>query len=290
MKSWRAIAFAPSEPDRVYAGTSAFFSAGTFDDRMPAAGIYVSQDGGASWEAANDTLSQDANVTDLVVHPQDPRLVYAASGNKGLLKTSNGGSSWQLINPPTRGGDPVALSVSMHPSKPDWIYLGLASGGLYRSRDSGGSWELASAGLNPEASITDILFDPAHPDVIYLSDVLSGVYRSEDSGDTWISINQELRTRAVNKLAFSADGAHLYAATEGEGVYRLDIFGTPPRSTPPTETPSEELTPSPIPPAEEPEVSTSPTATPSGGTSGVCGSAITLPLSLFLLIWSRRRR
>jgi len=30
--SWRAIAFAPSDPSVVYAGTSAFFSAGTFDD------------------------------------------------------------------------------------------------------------------------------------------------------------------------------------------------------------------------------------------------------------------
>jgi len=77
--------------------------------------------------------------------------------------------------------------------------------------------------MNPEASVSDIVFDPTDPQVMFASDRQSGVYRSSNEGTTWIAINKGLRTRAVNALAISADGTTLYAATEGEGVFRLDL-------------------------------------------------------------------
>jgi hypothetical protein len=55
-------------------------------------------------------------------------------------------------------------------------------------------------------------------------DMTAGVvYRSTDGGNTWQPINDGLRMRTVNQLALTPDGASLYAATEGEGVYRLEI-------------------------------------------------------------------
>ncbi len=41
------------------------------------------------------------------------------------------------------------------------------------------------------------------------------------NGNTWHIINKGLSTRAVTKLAISADGKVLYASTSGEGVFRL---------------------------------------------------------------------
>ena len=220
--SWRAIAYAPSDPATVYAGTSAFFSAGTFDDRMAASGIYVSHDGGATWHQANDAHSNDANVTALAVSSDDPHVVYAATGNRGLLKSSDGGESWRAINQGLRGS-PTALSVAVNPADPRIVYAGLSRGGLYRSTDGGTTWRLSAAGMNPEASVSDIVFHPDDPQVMYASDRHSGVYRSTDGGSTWAAINSGLRTRAVNALAISTDGTILYAATEGEGVFRLDL-------------------------------------------------------------------
>ncbi len=229
--SWRAIVFAPSDPTMVYAGTSAFYSAGTFDDRMSAGGIYVSHDGGSTWREANDAASQDANVTALAVDLGNPQIVYAATGNHGLLKTADGGGSWMIINEGLPG-EPAALSVAVHPSEPGVVFAGLAHAGLYRSADGGTTWQPASAGLNPESKVSDIIFDPADAQVMYLADCFSGVYRSTDGGATWVSVNVGLRTRAVNALAISSDGGHLYAATEGEGVYRLDLSGQPPETAP----------------------------------------------------------
>ena len=224
---WRVIAFAPSDPRTVYAGTSAFFSAGVFDGAMPAAGVYVSRDGGETWDPANDAVSATANVADLAIDPRNAQVVYAAAANHGLLKSSSGGTGWATVDlgPGVSAG---ALSVAVHPSEPGVLYAGLAHGGLYRSEDNGSSWQLSMAGMPAEPRLTDIVFDPTDPQVLYAADSFSGVYRSSDGGRTWRQINTALRTRAVNSLAISADGRHLYAGTEGEGAFRLDTTGTPP--------------------------------------------------------------
>jgi photosystem II stability/assembly factor-like uncharacterized protein len=322
--SWRAIAFTPSDPEIVYAGTSAFYSAGTFDERLPAAGIYVSHDGGSSWSEANDALSEDANVTSLAVHPGDSRVVYAATGNHGLLKSTDGGESWTAINQGLPGS-PTALSVVVHPQEPDVIYAGLAFAGLYRSQDGGATWLPAAAGLNPEASVSDIVFDPTDPRLMYAADRLSGVYRSSDGGP-WVPTSYGLRTRAVNALAISSDGQHLYAATDGEGVFRLDLSGEPPQPVPtPTPIPPTAVSTStpaatPVPaiptPVEDPSptaLAVAPTSTPMprqptetapaptqqpavtpepapsrGGR--LCGGVAALPLAWVGLIWVSRRR
>lgn len=71
--------------------------------------------------------------------------------------------------------------------------------------------------------MSDLLFDPCNAQIVYLADMMSGVYRSEDGGETWFSISKGLSNRAINVLALSADGQHLYAASEGAGVFRLDL-------------------------------------------------------------------
>lgn len=225
-RGWRAIAFAPSDPTTVYAGTSAFMSAGTFDDQMAAAGIHVSRDRGATWTAANDAVSANANVTALAVDLHDARTVFAATGNHGLLKTVDGGRSWQAINQGLPS-EPVALSVAVHPTVASTVYAGLSGAGLYRSLNGGQTWQALPAGLSPEAAVTDILFDPADAQRMYVADRHGGVFHSTNAGVAWTALNDGLRLRSVNALALSADGRRLYAATEGEGVFRLDLGGDP---------------------------------------------------------------
>ncbi|MHC4703596.1 MAG: WD40/YVTN/BNR-like repeat-containing protein, partial [Planctomycetota bacterium] len=225
---WRVIAFAVSDPATVYAGSAAYYSAGQFDDQKPAAGVYVSHDGGNEWGPANDALSAQANVIDLAVDPRDRQVVYAATGADGLLKSSNGGASWTAINLGVSASTPV-FSVAIDPHNPNVVFAGLGGGGLYCSDEGGTAWRFSMDGLQPEAHITAIAFDPQNAQLMYAADRLSGVYRSTDGGRSWHPINSGLRTRAVNRLAISANGLHLYAATEGEGVYRFDVNGEPPQ-------------------------------------------------------------
>ncbi|MDF1596920.1 MAG: hypothetical protein P1T08_12650 [Acidimicrobiia bacterium] len=222
-----AFAFAPSNPEVAYAGLGAFFTPSYFDDFIPGGGVLRSDDGGRTWQPANDSLSETAHVTGIAVDPNDPARVFASTHNAGLLLSLDGGASWQTVGATT---DLPVVAVAIHPTDPRVVLFG--SRGVHRSTDGGETWTAAAGGVAPESMIVDFVFDPTDPGVVFAADIGSGVYRSTDAGLSWEAINLGLRTRAVNDLAISHDGRHLYAATEGEGIYRLDLDGTPPEAAP----------------------------------------------------------
>jgi photosystem II stability/assembly factor-like uncharacterized protein len=77
--------------------------------------------------------------------------------------------------------------------------------------------------MDPQAAVRAIVIDPINAQILYAADHRTGVYRSIDRGTTWSKVNQGLSTRAVTALSLSADGRFLYAGTDGEGVFRLDL-------------------------------------------------------------------
>ncbi|MFL7813932.1 MAG: WD40/YVTN/BNR-like repeat-containing protein [Anaerolineales bacterium] len=226
---FEVLAFAPSDPRWVYGGTASFISAGVFSPDLPANGIYQSSDGGETWQLSSKGEFSDAHVIDLAIAPEDHEIVYAATANYGILRTLDSGATWEQINQGLvmRQG---ANTVAVHPLDPQIVYAGVGFGGIYRSDNGGDSWRQLPGGLPPEADVSALVIDPTNPDLVYVSDHFSGVYRSLNGGETWVKFSDGLRMRAVNRLALSTDGQHLYAATEGEGVYRIDLNGQPPEA------------------------------------------------------------
>lgn len=204
------IVFAPSEPSTVYASTDL--------------GLYVSNDGGASFLLAN---SVQVSSTAIAVHPSDAKTVYIATSNGELLKTTDGGLSATTIG----AGLPSlpVFNLAIDPSNPVVLFGGGSSyggktgglGGVYRSTDGGLNWVQSSAGIEPNAKISSVVVDPTNGQIVYAADFYSGVYASTDGGGTWHPINEGLDQRSVNTLALSNSGTVLYAGVEGGGVYRL---------------------------------------------------------------------
>lgn len=302
--AFRTFVFAPSNPKVVYAGTTGFLSCGSFDPAFPGLGVYASQDGGRTWARANDASMQEASIAQLAVHPQDERIIFAATYNLGLVTTADGGLTWQPVAPDLFQGKSTT-TIAFSPSNPNLLFAGRYFGGLLSSQDGGATWKPSNAGLNPEATVTDIVFDPQNPQVVYISDLFSGVYRSVDGGKSWRAIHKGLDLRAINALALTSDGQHLYAASEGRGVFRLDINGQPPEAMLlPTPTP---LPPPTLAPVEAPTAVTGQAAAPpaapttaplppvtaapppSGSFSLPCGSSLAL-MGLALTGWVGRRR
>lgn len=215
---WRCFAFAPSDTQTIYAGSGA----GTVENA--GMGIYKSTNGGLIWSAANDATSDTANVAELAVQADNDSVVYAACSNMGLLKTMNGGATWAASAFDTLA-NPRALSVAIDPADANHVLAGMDDAGLYQSFNGGANFSSVPVGLPAEADVMDIAYCPVDANLIYVADRRSGVYRSTDGGGSWIKVNDGLRMRAVNALAFSGDGQVIYAGTEGEGVFRLDGAG-----------------------------------------------------------------
>jgi photosystem II stability/assembly factor-like uncharacterized protein len=218
---FKDAAFAPSNPDVVYAGMA--MNRNAIDQRIdyPSFGVYRSTDNGRTWQAANDATSAAENINALAIDPGNESIVYAGTLKSGVIKTVDGGRTWQKMNNGLRSLDVRAVAVDPH--DPQVVYAGTEGNSVFKSIDGGATWTQASGGMDLQATIRAVVTDPAHPGIVFAGDTRTGVYRSADGGNTWAKMNDGLRTRAVKALAISSDGSYLYAATEGEGVFTVDV-------------------------------------------------------------------
>jgi photosystem II stability/assembly factor-like uncharacterized protein len=201
----------------VYAGTCAFHADLNTDPTTTSYGIYKSTNGGLNWQSANDPQTSDTCVNNLAIDPKHAGTLYAATAAEGLYKTTNGGLSWTQLS-----GLPNDIrAVALRPGNPDVIYVGTQGSGVYVSTNAGSSWSPLLAGMEPNDRIWSIVFDPAHPDTVYAGSFYTGVYQWLPDENRWTHIDLGLRTRSVTDLAISNNGQALYAATYGEGVFRL---------------------------------------------------------------------
>ena len=133
-----AVAFDPSDPTRVYAGTGEGNDARSTTGNIRAAGLLVSDDGGATWSVMPGATFVGVSFYGLVVDPSNSDHLLAATTD-GLYETSDRGATW------SRRREPLTWSVSMHPQVPTNPAAGrevLAAfiDGLFRSTDGGTNW------------------------------------------------------------------------------------------------------------------------------------------------------
>jgi len=152
----------------------------------------------AAWVERGPT-NIGARVSDIVIHPVDTDIIYAAISSGGLLRSEDAGITWTPISDDL----PVLTigAVALDPLDPDIIYLGTGEAnahsfswfgmGLYKSTDAGATWEYK--GLEETRYIARIVVDPMNTDRVWVAGTGSlfgtnperGIYRSLDAGDTW---------------------------------------------------------------------------------------------------------
>ncbi len=225
------MVYAPADPQRMYAGYSQELCKSNHepgcmnDNPFVGPGLIVSRDGGESWKVADGNGFDRKDIREIVVDPQNADIVYISTEN-GILKSTNAGDSWKELSLPTEPAPAYALAVD--PSNPARILVGIDRDSIYMSEDGGNTWKNSGAGMEPNSSLSAVIFDPVNAGTVYASDLLSGVYMSKDSGSTWTKINTGLHSRAISDIVISANGNHIYAGSHEDGVYRLDLNGVAP--------------------------------------------------------------
>ena len=199
------LAVDPRDPDTVWAASG---------------GVFVTEDGGATWEARREGLADDASVHVLQLAAANPSVVYAgASAPEGarLYKTVDAGAHWiQLASLPASFH---IADVLVDPRDPDLVAVttddvDLERGVLWISRDGGATWEAVP--LGGSGYVWSLAIDPHDPDVLYVGGE-AGIFRSADSGRTWQRA-ADLQVTDHPDLAVSPTGA-VWASTR-TGVYR----------------------------------------------------------------------
>ena len=161
-----------------------------------AGGVFKSTNAGATWTVLDDFLPS-LSVTSILVNPNNPNILYAATG-EGIT----GGSSFT-------GSSPGA--------------------GIFKSTDAGENWDLLSSidpnDLSKFYWVNDLAFDPANPNIFYavsqgLTQGSAGggcarLFRFTQGGDSLTELSIPCPTTAYSVYVNPNDRGNIYVGNSG---------------------------------------------------------------------------
>ncbi|HKY60125.1 MAG TPA: exo-alpha-sialidase [Gemmatimonadota bacterium] len=192
----------PTDPERMFIAISA-------------AGVFRTEDGGATWRPANRGLRSEMIpepeaevghcVHRIAMHPSRPNVLFMQK-HWDVMRSDDGGESWREVsgNLPSDFGFPIHV----HAHEPDTIYVVPIKSDsehfppdgklrVYRSRQGGDEWEPLTKGLPQKNCYVNVLRDAMAVDAldecgVYFGTTGGQVYASADAGDSWSPIVRDL--------------------------------------------------------------------------------------------------
>ncbi len=200
-------------------------------------GLYKSVDGGGNWKKTLGDVEW-VGVTDIVLDPRDPDIIYAATWQRhrnvaaymgggpgsGIHKSVDGGETWVKLKKGLPGSDMGKIGIAISPQDPDVLYAAIEldrrTGGVYRSDNRGASWIKMSntvSGATGPHYYQELYASPHEFDKIYLADVRIQI--SEDGGKTFKRMNERSKHSDNHSISFKKDDPeYLLIGTDG-GIY-----------------------------------------------------------------------
>jgi len=244
----QCLTVVPGDPPRIYAGCEPI-------------NVFVSDDLGKSWERLRSVrdlpwidsidypvATVEPHVRDVTVDPNDPRTLYVALQVGSMIKSTDGGATWTLLD---KDLDADVHTIVVNPTNPDNLLvatgghdyrLGTAKGrALYASTDGGASWSPTATEFSQEYSVP-LVMDPSNPRVLYSAfangqpgmwrwpgGAESVLVRTRDGGQTWESLDAAkpaLDKDFAEAIAIAADNPRqVFAALRGGEVLASDDAG-----------------------------------------------------------------
>jgi hypothetical protein len=179
------------------------------------AGLFVSHDGGGTWQPAvkpSDSISQ---------------LTFATVGSTRLWAATVDGAFWS----PDYGAtwtrsdlhDSID-SIAVHPTTPSTVYAGTVFSGVVRSTNAGLTWTNITADARP-GRLAAIAVSPVNPAQLFIAGH-ERIYGSGDGGTTWSSRSEGFLAATISDLSSLGSSGEMYVSLHNGGIHRLDGNGS----------------------------------------------------------------
>jgi len=197
-------------------------------------GLYKSTDYGATWDSVL-YISENTGVTDVVMDPRNPDVLYAASYQRrrhvwvllnggpesAIYKSTDAGATWNKLKSGLPSGDVGRIGLAISPVNPDYVFAIIEArdkGGFYKSTNRGASWKKTNDYKTTSAQYYNEIFsDPKDLNKIYSLDTWTKV--STDGGKTFNKVGNKARHVDDHALWINPDNTdHILIGGDG-GIY-----------------------------------------------------------------------
>lgn len=231
-------------------------------------GVWRSDDGGATWRSLTDN-APSLVVGDIAIDPTNPNVIWVGTGEgdqyggyygAGLLKSTDGGATWQVITGPNANQPPVQpafinagiMKIEIDPTNTNTVYITTGSGnpssassktgaeaplgqqGLWKTIDGGQTWtHLDVTGDGGRVPAMDVITDPNNRQRVFAAMNATGIFRSDDGGQSWTKLAGGLPATGFGRIALAvgpplapSTNATIVAAVAATNDKILGIYGT----------------------------------------------------------------
>lgn len=198
-------------------------------------GLYKSTNYGATWDSVL-YISPNTGVTDIVMDPRNPDVLYAASYQRrrhvwtllnggpesAIYKSTDAGKTWNKLTNGLPSVDIGRIGLAISPVNPDYVYAIVEAAydesGFYRTTNRGASWEKMSNYKNVSPQYySEIYCDPKQLDKVYVMDTYSQV--TTDGGKTFTPISTKGRHVDDHAFWINPNNTNHYLIGGDGGVY-----------------------------------------------------------------------
>ena len=174
--------------------------------------VYKSTDGGETWAGCPSFQELEeslfwtfpraphiAHIKNLHARPDDPRWVYGAVEEGWVVRTTDGGQTWQTLKQGVAFDAHAVVTVPGQPS----VVIATSGGGVFRSENYGETWQKSDAGIQAGPTgggyMSPLAVHPDRPNVLFAAaaevpppfwstrpqGANAFFYRSDDGGRIW---------------------------------------------------------------------------------------------------------
>ncbi len=200
-------------------------------------GFYMSADGGVTWKR---TLGNDewTGVTDIMMDPRNPMVVYAATWDRhrtvaaymgggpgsGIHRSLDGGETWEKLTSGIPRSNLGKIGLAMSPFNPDVLYAAIeldrTKGGVFKSDNMGKSWKKMSdavSGATGPHYYQELYASPHFEGTLYLMD--NRVQVSYNHGKTFSRMKETDKHSDNHALCFRQDDPNYLLIGTDAGIY-----------------------------------------------------------------------
>lgn len=208
-----AIGFHPTDENIIYAGAGG-------------GGLWISQDGGSTWETTTDQLLS-LGISGIVVDYSNPNIVYIATGDAdgrdnnsvGVLKSLDGGYTWNITGLNWGISDFNYIRRLIQDKSDPNRLLAATSEGLLVTTDGGDTWETKNNG-----NYVDLEAKPDGLDNTYYACDYTDIYVSNDKGETWQATHSFIGAGRTAIATTAGNDSYVYALCSNNQSGFLGLF------------------------------------------------------------------